>query len=224
MIAAIGDFLPLAMAVALNPIVIIALVMVLGGADGLRAGAAFVIGWLAALGLLTLTLLLAAGEAEKLSLGLGPAVQVAIGLGLLAGAARKWRKRPRGGAEPPLPGWAAALGRATPGKAALVGATIAGVNPKHLVLIMAAIAIIAERGLKGRAALIAGAVFVLLSSAGVLGVFALSRAGGARGAQRVEAIRRFMLRNSNVIVMVILIVIGAKVLGDGLAAWNAPPN
>lgn len=220
MIGAIGDFLPLSMAVALNPLVIIALVMVLGGADGVRAGAAFAVGWLLALGLLTLVLLIAAGEADKLSLGLGPVMQVAIGLGLLFAAARKWRTRPRGKAEPALPRWAAALGRATPAKAAMLGAALAGINPKHLVLTIAAVAIIAERELDTRAALIAGAVFVLLSSAGVLGVLALRRTGGAQGVQRLEGLRRFMLRNNNVIVMILLIVIGGKVLGDGLAAWN----
>ncbi|TPE53618.1 GAP family protein [Amaricoccus solimangrovi] len=218
MVGAIGDFLPLAMALALSPFPIIAIVMLLGRPDGGRAGTAFAIGWLGGLGAVTLLLVLVVGEIERTSLELGAGLRILLGLGLFAAAAGKWRGRPRGGAPAKLPGWAAALDRASPARAALVGAVLGGVNPKSLALAFAAAATIGERGLEGRRALLAGLVFVLLSSASVLAALILRRTGGAGGARRLEAVKRFMLRNNHVIMIVLLGVIGAKVLGDGLSA------
>jgi threonine/homoserine/homoserine lactone efflux protein len=221
MLGAIGDFLPVAMTLALSPFPIIAMVIILGGAGGARAGTAFAIGWVVALALLTAVLVLAVGGFEELDLGLGAGLQILLGLGLFGAAWRKWRGRPRGGAEPALPRWAAALDRVSLPRAAGLGVMLGGVNPKSLALALAAVTVIAERGLTGGRALIAGWIFSALGSVSVIGVLALGRAGGPEGAQRLDALKRFMLRNNNVIMMILFVVIGAKVLGDGLAALGS---
>ncbi|PZQ50457.1 MAG: hypothetical protein DI556_07855 [Rhodovulum sulfidophilum] len=219
MLGAIGDFLPVAMVLALSPPPVIVVVILLGRVDGPRHGAVFAAGWLAGLALATIPLALAAGEVDTgASFYLGAGLQILLGLGLLAAAFRKWRTRPRPGAELELPGWAAALDRLSLPKAGSLGVVVALANPKHLAFAFAGVSIIAEHGLEGRRALIAALVFIALSSAGVLGALALRYAGGERGARRLEGVKRFMLRNNKVIMMVILAVIGAKMLGDGLAA------
>lgn len=218
MLAAIGDFLPIAMAVALSPFPIIAIILVLASPDGPRAGGFFALGWLLGLGALTHLLVFTASEIDAIALELGAGMQIAIGLGLLGAAYGKWRTRPRGGAVPRLPRWADRLERIKPARAFLVGAVLAAANPKNLALTFAAAASIAYHGLTGRRAALAALIFVLLGSTGTVGAVLLRRLGGAGAIRRLDALKRFMLRNNNVLMMVVFVLIGLTVLGDGLAA------
>lgn len=216
LLAAFGDFLPLAIAVALTPIPVIATVLVVARPDGARAGTAFLAGWVASLAALTLLLTFAVGELEGTRVAMGAWLQILIGLLLLAGAAGKWRSRPRGDEAPPVPGWMRPLSTAGPGRAAVFGVAL-GANPKNIALAAAAAAAIAYRGLSGPLALVAAALFVALGSASVIGGVLLRSLGGTRATMRLDELKSFMLRNNNVIMMVLFLLIGLKILGDGLA-------
>ncbi|MEU7034156.1 hypothetical protein ABZ958_10800 [Streptomyces sp. NPDC046237] len=61
------------------------------------------------------------------------------------------------------------------------------------------------------------AVFVLLGSCTVLGAVAVEFAGGRRAGALLDGVRRFMVANSTVIMVIVLLLLGADVLGDGLA-------
>ncbi len=215
LLAAVGDFLPLAFAIGLSPVPIVATVVVLARPDGPAAGTGFAAGWIASLSVVMLLLTFALGELDSFSLGLGAWLQIGLGLLLIGAAAAKWRSRPRDDAEPPVPGWMGSLASAGPGRAALFGGAL-GANPKNLALAAAAAASIGYRGLTGPLALIAAAVFVALSSATVIAAVLARTFGGHRGAARLEGIKTFMLRHNAVIMMVIFLLIGLKILGDGL--------
>lgn len=215
-LGAVGDFLPVAAALALSPFPIIAMVLLLGALDGARLGIAFTIGWTAGLGLATAILGLAAGGIDELSVGLGAGMQILLGLGLVWAAWRKWRTRPRRGEQGKLPGWAASLGSATPRSAATIGAMLGGVNPKSIAFAYAAAAAVAARDLGLVAATVALALFVALASGGVYAVLIMHMAGGPESAARLETSKAFLLRNNNVILMIILLLAGMKVLGSGL--------
>ena len=90
-------------------------------------------------------------------------------------------------------------------------------NPKNLALTLAAAASIAEAGLDQADKAIAIAVFVALGSITVAGAVLLYLVDAERAAPALDAIRRFMFENNAVIIMVVLLLIGAKLLGDGLA-------
>jgi hypothetical protein len=62
-------------------------------------------------------------------------------------AVRQWRGRPRGDAEPQLPGWMKTIDTFSPLKAAGLAALLAGPNPKNLLLTIAAGAAIAQAGI-----------------------------------------------------------------------------
>ncbi len=64
---AIGDLLPSALAVALSPIPIIAIVLVLGAPNARRAGPAFAVGWVA--GLLAVSAVVVPVEAGVVAAG-----------------------------------------------------------------------------------------------------------------------------------------------------------
>ena len=74
-------------------------------------------------------------------------VQVAIGILFIVMAANRWKKRPKGGQKPEAPKWMATIDTATPSQTAVLGAALAGANPKNLALTLAAAASIAEAGL-----------------------------------------------------------------------------
>jgi hypothetical protein len=116
-----------------------------------------------------------------------------------------------------MPEWMTTIGTATASKAAVLGATLSGANPKNLALTLAAAASIGEAGLDRADEAIAVAVFVALGSTTVAGAVVFYLVDAERAARPLDAIRRFMSENNAVIMMVVLLILGAKLLGDGLA-------
>jgi hypothetical protein len=60
-------------------------------------------------------------------------------------------------------------------------------------------------------------VFVVLASVFVVGAVGAHLAGGQRVEAPLASIKGFMLEHNAVIVMIVFALLGAKVLGDGLA-------
>jgi hypothetical protein len=44
--------------------------------------------------------------------------------------------------------------------------------------------------------------------------------GGERSVAPLESVKQFMIANNNVIMMIILLILGAKVLGDGISGLS----
>jgi hypothetical protein len=216
--------LPAAAAVALSPIPIAAVVLVLGTPRALASGSAFASGWVLGLAaIMTIALALTDGSDDHDS-ARGLAVDVAlivVGSAFLLLAARKWRTRPRDGAAPPTPRWMKTLAAVTPARALLLGAATSGANPKNMALTAAGAASISQAGVEGGQAALAGLAFVLIGSATVVGLVLAHAIAPERSAGALARIQRFMLANSAVIMMVILVLLGAKILGDGLEGLGA---
>ncbi len=215
---AIGDLLPSALAVALSPIPVVAVVVVLGGRGARTAGPAFAAGWIA--GLLAVSvavLLLVRGTTEPGGEDAGLTWwKIAVGILFLLMAAREWAKRPGPGEEPQEPGWMATIDRANAPRAAALGLALSAANPKNLALTLTAAASIAEAGLATAEAALAVAAFVVVGSLTVGGAVAFQLVAGERAARPLAAVKQFMAANNAVIMMVVLLLLGAKLLGDGL--------
>ena len=218
---AIGDLLPSALAVALSPIPIIAIVLVLGAPNARMAGAAFAVGWIAGLLSVSVIVVLLVGSGDDPDSddpGLNW-LKIAVGILFLLMAAKQWTKRPKEGEEPEMPSWMATIDTATPPRAALLGAALSGANPKNLALTLAAAASIAEAGLDPGDTAIAVAVFIALGSVTVAGSVLFYLIDADRAARPLAAVKQFMSDNNAVIMMVVLLLLGAKLLGDGLAVF-----
>src|SRR6478609_7192000 len=149
---AIGQILPLAVGVAISPVPIIAVVLMLVTPRAGSNGPAFIIGWLAGLTIVGAIVLAVSPDATT-DTG-GPKTWVSVltlilGLALVAMAARQWRGRPRGDEQPPVPKWMGAIDAFTAPKAVGAGALLSGLNPKNLLLAVAAAAAIAQTGISG---------------------------------------------------------------------------
>jgi threonine/homoserine/homoserine lactone efflux protein len=214
----IGGLLVAALAVAISPLPIVAVVLILGTPRARTAGPAFALGWVAGLVCVSLVVLLLVGTGsgrEHASVGW---LKIAIGALLVAMAARRWRKRPRHDQRAESPRWMAGLDRATPGRVALIGAALSGANPKNLALTLTAAASIADAGLGVGKEAIATAVFVLVGSTTIAGPVLFYLLDAERAERPLASIRRFMADNDAVIVMLILLLLGAKLIGDGLGS------
>ena len=198
----------------------VAAVPILSGPRGGTAGPAFAAGFIAGLAALTaLALLLLDGTGDAR----GPVaslLRLCVGVGLILAAGAKWREGPRRDAAP-APGWMAALGDAGTARAFAVGAALGGVNPKNIAFAAGAAGSIAATGADGRDAALAALAFVLLGAASVLGATAFRLLGGARSLGPLASLRAFMVANGPVILAVVFLVLGVKLVGEGLAGFFA---
>lgn len=215
---AIGQLLPFALGIALSPFPVIAVILVLSTPSGRTAGLVFAVGWLVGLGLLTAVLLLLVNGADdsESSRTVTDLLRIALGVACFVGAGRKWRGRPADGADPVTPAWMAKLDGITPQGALVMGALLGGLNPKNIAIGAAAtstIVLLMEDDARSWGPAL---VFVVLSSLTVIGPVLATLVLGDRAAPPLESAKGFMLRNADVITMVILIIIGAKILGDGI--------
>ena len=221
---AIGDLLPTAVGVALSPIPIVAVVLMLGTPKARSNGPAFAIGWVAGLVIVSVIVLLVAGDADQADSGSSDVVNIvklAFGLLLLRIAVQQWRGRPKSGEEPTLPTWMAAIDEFRPGKSLGLGALLSGVNPKNLALTAAAAATIAQAGLSGGETTVAVAVFVVIGSVTVAGPVLVYLLMGDKAAHLLATMKGFMSAYNNVIMMIVCLVLGAKLIGNGIAGLSA---
>jgi threonine/homoserine/homoserine lactone efflux protein len=218
----IGAILPHAIGIAISPIPIIAAILMLLSPRARRTSVGFLIGWLVGVFVATLVFAIAAAAVSTTTPSAGRpilgVVQVLLGLLLLFLALRQWRKRPRDGQEPALPAWLAAIDRLGFGTALGLGILLSAVNPKNLVLAASAGAIIGATNLSVGAVVGTIGIFTLLSSLTIL----VPVVGYLFAARRLEgplrALHGWLVRENATIMAVLFLVLGAVVLGKGIAA------
>ena len=218
---AIGQMLPLAVGVALSPIPIIASVVLVSSPRGRVNGPAFVVGCAVSTAVIG-GALLAAGVGSGTDDSGGPStatsvLKLVLGIALLGMAARQWRGRPVGDDDPPLPKWMGALDGFSPVKSLLAGIVVTGLNPKNLLLVAAGAAAVASAGATAGEEAVAWAIFTLIAIVGVATPVVISYAMGDRSEELLQRLRTWMAHNSGVIMAVILLLIGVKLIGDGIA-------
>jgi len=215
---AIGDLLPSAVGVALSPVPIIAVILMLATPKARSNSLAFAVGWVAGLVVVSVVVLVVAGNADTDSTTSDTVnwFKLALGVVLLALAARQWRSRPAKGEQPVMPKWLQTLDTFTPPKALVLGAALSGVNPKNLALTIAASGSIAQAGLSSGESAVAVVVFVVLGSLTVAGPALFNLIAPNAAAKPLAAMKDFMGDHNNVIMMVVLLILGAKLIGNGL--------
>ena len=222
---AIGQILPTAVGVAISPLPIVAVVLMLVTPRGKVNGVAFILGWwvgLAAIGIVVISVSSCADATDDA----GPATWVSwlklvLGLLLLLVAARQWRGRPAHGEEPPTPKWMSALDRFTPVKAAGAGAVLSAVNPKNLLLAVGGAVAVAGAGVSTSEEAVAWIVFILIASVGVAAPVVIAFAMGERSRELLDRLKLRLTHDNAVIMAVLLVVIGAKLIGDGITGLSA---
>jgi threonine/homoserine/homoserine lactone efflux protein len=219
LLEAIGGLLPSAVGVALSPIPIIAVVVMLGTPRARTNGPAFALGWVAGLVVVSVVVVVLAGGADDPDSATSTGVdwaQVGIGVLFLALAGRQWRRRPRDGTQAEMPSWMSSVDHFGAAKALGLGVVLSAVNPKNLALTAAAAASIAQAGVDAGDEVVAIAVFVGLASVTVVGSVVAYLVAPSRVSGALSSLKDVMATHNAVIMVVIFLVLGAKVLGEGL--------
>jgi len=105
-------------------------------------------------------------------------------------------------------------------KSAGAGFFLTALNPKNVLLTVAAAAEIAEVGLPADQQAVVMVVFVVLASAGVLTPLLLAVALGDRSRQLLDRLRGWMARHNAAIMAVLFLLIGAKLIGDAITGFS----
>jgi threonine/homoserine/homoserine lactone efflux protein len=221
---AIGGILPLAIAVDISVLSIIAVILMLITPRARSNGPAFVAGWV--LGLVVVGgLVLIIANAANVSSSSGPstaayAIKLTLGVLLLLLAVRQWRSRPRPGEQAPAPKWMAALDSFTPVKSLGLGAAMSGVNPKNLVLTAAAAISIAQTGLPGGQQAAVLAVFIVVGTVTVAAPLVVYLALGRKADSMLNGWREWLAANNAAIMIVVFLVFGFVLIGQGIAGLS----
>jgi hypothetical protein len=221
--AAIGDILGVAVGVAISPVPIIAVILMLFSPAAGRNGPAFLAGWVMALGLVTVVVVLLGGlGGDDGGSTAGGIVKLGVGLLFLVLALRQWRARPAPGAAPEAPAWMGSIDSFSAAKAFGFGAVFAGANPKNLGLTLAAGTTIAASGITAGQQLVVGAVYVVLASLTVAVPVVAYLVAPDRVSPALDRAKVWLVANNATVMVVLFLVLGAKVLGDGLATLLQP--
>lgn len=221
---AIGQILSLGIGVAISPAPIIAVVLMLATPRGQVNGPAFLLGWLAGLGVVGTVVLLASGGADATDDG-APAnwvswLKIGLGVLLLLVALRQWRGRPRAGEAGELPSWMKTIDTFTPPRAVAMGVALSAINPKNLLLTVGAAAAIAQTGAGSGAQAVALVVFILLGTLGPGLPVVIAFTMGDRARTILDELKAWMGAHNAAIMSVLCLVIAMKLAGDGISGLS----
>jgi threonine/homoserine/homoserine lactone efflux protein len=218
----IGGILPLALGIAISPVPIIAAILMLLSPRARSTSIGFLFGWAVGVVLVVVAFSLLSsilpdrGDASQPIAG---GVQIALGVLLLLLAVRTWRARARDDAEPPMPKWMTAIDSVTPARGILLGFALAAVNPKNLLMGVAAGVAIGSGGLTFGESAIAVILFALVAASTVAVPVIAYLAASDRMATPLESLRQWLVHNNDAIMAVLLLVIGVVLVGKGIGSF-----
>ena len=221
---AIGQFLPLAIGVALSPVPIIVVIAMLFSPHAKSNGPTYLLGWVIAVGLAS-GIALAASDLASVGSEDGATsgaswVKLALGVLLLFGASRQWRTRPSSGEEAAVPTWMAGIDTFKAPKAFGL-AVLLGLKPKNLILSAAAGTTIAQADLPRSQQWAALVTFIVLASVAIA-IPVLYHAFGGDQAQRTMNGWKLWLQHNNAAVMTVLfLVFGFVLSGQAIQTLSA---
>ncbi len=221
MLEILGSILPNAVAIAISPVPIIAVILLLMSPRAKQAGLTFLIGWIVGILLTTsITTLLAgvipepAGTDESQPV-IG-AIQLLLGVLMVLLGVRQWRSRPANGEEAQLPAWMSKLDSMKVPAVAGLALALAAANPKNLLLAAAAGTVIGRGGMTvgGAAAVIV--TFTIVAALSVLVPVVIAISAPKKAAAVLSSLRAWLGANNAVIMTVVFIILGAQVIGKGI--------
>jgi len=221
--AVIGEILPLAVGIAISPVPIIAAILMLLSPKARGTSLGFLLGWVLGIvaAVVVFTLLSAIipqtdPDDPKPIIGV---IKLVLGGALLLLAARQWHGRPREGAEPAMPKWMSAIDTMNAGRGLVLGFLLSGLNPKNLLMGVAAGVAIGSGSLAVREVVVSVALFTVIAASTVAGPVVAYLAATARMTQPLESLRGWLVHNNATVMAVLLLVIGVVLIGKGIGSF-----
>jgi threonine/homoserine/homoserine lactone efflux protein len=219
---AIGELLPLAVAIAISVTTIITTVFLLLSPKAKGKTVALLVGCVVGVGgavaaFTLLTDLLPTQSSGESSVA-DSVIKMLIGILLVVLALRQWRERPASGDRAELPKWTAGVDSMTPGKALVLGLLLSAVVPKNLLLALSAGVIVGEARLSvGEASVVIVGFTVIATSTVAIPVVA-HLVAPARMRGPFQRLREWLVENNVTITVLLLLMIGVVMIGNGIAS------
>ena len=212
--ATIGEILPLAVGVAISPIPIVAVILMLLSRNAKATSSGFGVGWTVGILAVTGIVILLAGSITPGDGGGSSTgwVKVVLGLLLIILAFKQWQSR----SDTTTPKWMQAIDEFTFVKAAGLGLLLSAVNPKNLLLGVSAGVAIGTAGLPSGNAVVVWLVFTVLAACSVLIPVIGYAVAAERLAGPLDATKTWLQANNHMVMAIVLLIMGAVVLGKGL--------
>jgi hypothetical protein len=216
----LGTLLPLAIAVTISPIPIIAEILLLFSKKPVAAASAYLVGFAVGVALVLGILILVANAVDLSksgpSKGAGT-VQLVVGVLLLVAAVRRFRHRPQHDEVAPQPKWMNGIESFTPGKALGVGAVLGAANPKNIAVGIAAGAAVSSAGMSTGQSIVSIVVYVVVAAAGVAAPLVVMVGLGDKAQGILDNWKTWLGLNNATVMAVLLLVFGVVLVGKGIA-------
>jgi threonine/homoserine/homoserine lactone efflux protein len=219
MATVISDLLPLAFAVAISPLPLIAVVLILLSKQASKTCVGFLIGWTAGIVVVTSIAVVLVGQTERSSAALttlSSVLEIIVGVLLLAIGVAQWRLRPKRVDDPKLPRWLSSIDSLTGSKALVVGVLLTAINPKNLLICFTAATTIGAGDLSAAGKTVAVTVFTLLAISPVAVLIAVYLSARQRMNDLLMKLRRQLIQNTATVITVLIVIIGAVLIGKGV--------
>jgi len=212
--------IPPAIGVAVNPVAIVAAILMLGSPRPRLNGVAFTLGWVNGLLLVMIAPALLmhdrVSRAHRDPRPIVAVVDLAVGAAVLGMAAWAFFRRPDSD-RPQEPRWLSRVGAFMPWQAAVLGAFLAIASLKNLALLGNAGARLGSLDLGGPALLLATAGFLLACSATVVVPLLMALFGGDGARATLDRLRDWLLTHMNRLTAVVLVPVGLSMLQSGMS-------
>lgn len=216
----IAEVLTFAIGVAISPVPIIAVILMLFSRRARANGPVFLLGWVLALAVVGGVAYVLADQSDPTSSGSASDTiswgKIALGVIFLGMARRQWGGRPAPGAEQEMPRWMAGVDSLSPVKAFGLGAALAGINPKNLVLTLGAAAGLAQLGLPTGDAVVSLAVFVVVASLSIALPVIYHLIGGEHARAKLDELKAWLGAHDAAVMTVLFLVFGVDLIAKGL--------
>ncbi|MCF8571046.1 GAP family protein [Gordonia sp. HY002] len=215
--AVIGDLLPLAVGVAVSPVPVIAAILMLMGVHARTTSLGFVAGWVLGVAVAT-TVFVFLGQAMDGAAGGRGWIKLVLGVALFAFGVHQWKSR---SGDAPAPKWMGAIDQMAPPAGTGIGFVLAAVNPKNLMLCVAAGMTIGSAGLDGSGTTVAVIVFTVLASSTVAVPVIAYQIAADRLRTPLDSLKGWLQKNNQTVMAVLILVIGAVLIGKGIGGVTA---
>ncbi len=218
----VGEILPLALVVTISPLNIIPAILLLFTTRPLATATNFLVGFVLGVGAV-LGLFIAAAGAVDLSSDSGHSrwgaiLKLVLGAYLLVAAIRKFRGRPRPGESGAMPKWMDGIAGYSPAQSFGAGAALGAVNPKNLVVALAAATTIATADLPTSQIAVVVLIYVAIAIAGVAAPIVVTVVLGDRSPEVLEGWNVWLRQNNAAVMSVLFVVFGVVLIGQGIAS------
>ena len=216
----VGEVFPLALVVTISPLNIVPAILLLftekplGNSLSFLAG--FITGVAAVLGafvVIARAIELSPNSDHSTWAGV---LKLALGVYLIVAAVRKFRGRPRTGDDAPLPTWMDGIASYTPAKSLVAGLALGALNPKNIVVGLAAAVTVASAGLSTGQQVATCATYVFVAMLGVAAPIVVMLLLGDRAPKVLGEWRAWLGRNSATVMSVLFFVFGVILIGQGI--------